>query len=306
MYVLIGPDNCNVVIAAPKMADAQDGWCSNFNCDQADDSIQAMKSRGVAGAIPPDQSLFKGAPKPPAWTMKKVSAPSLSDCSPLRRQLADKQCAGLMHGERGACIYDLCATSKAGAAASNVSVAALPYDCHRGAPSSWPAGQRHWCCKRVKVCAGTAGRAPVAGPCDKECSFQGHAASCKARIYWAATHQFVNQKGGCKKALDLVKRQCPSTCHMCELRVTACGANGTAKMSFFRKFEEPQVALADDEELPEPVELGALSWSWQAVSLGTSCLLLTAGTLIGRFRHPYSVSTHHLVPDTAEHLTPLE
>jgi len=65
VYVLLGPDNCNVIITARKIAGSQDGLCGNFNCNQEDDSMDALRVRGLAGPLPMARSLFPEPPRAP-------------------------------------------------------------------------------------------------------------------------------------------------------------------------------------------------------------------------------------------------
>jgi len=110
VYVLVGPDNVNAVVATRKISGGQDGLCGNFNCNQEDDSLEALERRGMAATVDPGQSLFRLAAAAPAWMMKRVAPPSLQDCDPNVRAEAVKRCAGLPAGGEEACIFDACAT----------------------------------------------------------------------------------------------------------------------------------------------------------------------------------------------------
>jgi hypothetical protein len=111
VYVLVGPDSVNAVVTTRKIEGGQDGLCGNFNCNQEDDSVEALKRRGMAGTVAPAQSLFRlaAAAPSPAWMMKRVAPPSLQDCDPSVRAEAEKRCNRLWHGGKEACIFDACA-----------------------------------------------------------------------------------------------------------------------------------------------------------------------------------------------------
>lgn len=65
VYVLVGPDNINIVLDAKKVPTGQDGYCGNFNCDKDDDSLDALRSRGVADPVARAESLFPDPPRAP-------------------------------------------------------------------------------------------------------------------------------------------------------------------------------------------------------------------------------------------------
>jgi len=111
VYLLVGPDNVNAVITTWKVPGGQDGLCGNFNCNQDDDGVDALKQRGMADPIPAGQSLFAhAAAAAPAWVMKRVAPPSLEECDPGVRSEAVRRCRGLANGGEEACIFDACAT----------------------------------------------------------------------------------------------------------------------------------------------------------------------------------------------------
>eukprot|EP00418_Pyrodinium_bahamense_P059511 CAMPEP_0179186740 /NCGR_PEP_ID=MMETSP0796-20121207/92632_1 /TAXON_ID=73915 /ORGANISM="Pyrodinium bahamense, Strain pbaha01" /LENGTH=685 /DNA_ID=CAMNT_0020890753 /DNA_START=81 /DNA_END=2136 /DNA_ORIENTATION=+ len=205
VYVLVGPDNVNIVIEMPKLPGQQDGWCGNFNCAGEDDGVESLEARSVAGEVPAGESLFKDGPAPPAWVMTKVAPPSLKDCKPEVKAAAEAQCAGLTKGEKEACIFDKCATGEAGAHAPGVE--------------------------------GTAAQAP-GNPCETDCSFSGRTATCKARVFWAATHQFRDAPDTCEQAMRLVQGQCP-VCGKCTQEQAGCPKGGPM-MHYFQKFDDSQ------------------------------------------------------------------
>mmetsp|Transcript_132437 Transcript_132437/g.369197 ORF Transcript_132437/g.369197 Transcript_132437/m.369197 type:complete len:770 (+) Transcript_132437:100-2409(+) len=266
IYVLVGPDNCNVVIEAPKLRDAQDGWCGNFNCDQADDGLGAMRSRGVAGPIPAGESLFKDGPTAPAWVMKRVAPPSLEDCSPTVKAAAEAKCAGLGRDERESCIFDACAADAAVAAAQDAAAEVSHYNCHKGSPMAWEHKQWRWCCEHEGV------GCDVGGPCDAECMYAGRNATCKARIHWASTHLLANQQDACEQAMGLVRKQCPDACATCSLELAECLGQGS-HLGIFKKFEQAR------QTLPETV--ARAGFPAQVAILGS---LLAAGLAVARLR----------------------
>jgi len=109
VYVLVGPDSVNAVVRTRKIEGGQDGLCGNFNCNQEDDSLEALERRGMAANVAPGQSLFRVAATTPAWMMKRVAPPSLQECDPSVRAEAVKRCKGLPDGGEEACIFDACA-----------------------------------------------------------------------------------------------------------------------------------------------------------------------------------------------------
>mmetsp|Transcript_26749 Transcript_26749/g.67254 ORF Transcript_26749/g.67254 Transcript_26749/m.67254 type:complete len:1113 (+) Transcript_26749:2-3340(+) len=65
IYVLTGPDNCNIVITTKKVSSGQDGYCGNFNCDTDDDLLEAVRARGLADPVPMGTSIFTEPPRAP-------------------------------------------------------------------------------------------------------------------------------------------------------------------------------------------------------------------------------------------------
>jgi len=110
VYVLVGPDSVNAVVTTRKIEGGQDGLCGNFNCNQEDDSLEALERRGMAATVAPGQSLFRLAAAAPAWMMKHVAPPSLQECDPIVRAEAVKRCKWVTDGSEEACIFDACAT----------------------------------------------------------------------------------------------------------------------------------------------------------------------------------------------------
>lgn len=70
VYVLKGPDNCNVVVSMRRLHGGQDGYCGNFNCEVDDDEPEALRQRGLGDEIPEEQSLFGTMP---AWRQRQAA-----------------------------------------------------------------------------------------------------------------------------------------------------------------------------------------------------------------------------------------
>jgi len=107
IYVLPGPDLCNVVITMKKLPDL-DGFCGNFNCDSSDDSKEALKPSGLWTPIPQPDTLFPASLKsPPGWDMRAGPSPEeiMASCPPTTEQAA--ACHGSA-AEKEACLFDAC------------------------------------------------------------------------------------------------------------------------------------------------------------------------------------------------------
>jgi len=107
IYVLPGPDLCNVVVTMRKL-DAQDGFCGNFNCDWSDDSKEELKKRGLYTPIPKSDTLFPASlDSPPGWDTPTGPSPEevMASCSPSVQQSAG--CTGTA-AERESCLFDAC------------------------------------------------------------------------------------------------------------------------------------------------------------------------------------------------------
>jgi len=241
VYVLVGPDNVNIVIETPKLSGQQDGWCGNFNCAGEDDGVESLKARNIAGEVPAGESLFKNGPAPPAWVMTEVAPPSLKDCKPEVKAAAEMQCASLTKGEKEACIFDKCATDEAAAHEQGAGI-------------------------------GGAAAQATSSPCETNCTFSGSIATCKAHVFWAATHQFRDKPDTCEQAMGLVQDQCPS-CSKCTLQQAGCPKDGPM-MHYFKKF--------DDSQPPQPQQhKGALRSQTAGLLAGT---LLAVGLVAAGLR----------------------
>merc|ERR1719215_2172997 len=111
LYVLPGPDYCNIVITTYRMVD-QDGYCGNFNCNWPDDSPEALAERNIELALPVEanRSLFPSALKsPPGWDVRWGPTPQdiMANCTDEVKSNAP--CIGLSsQGEHTSCIFDAC------------------------------------------------------------------------------------------------------------------------------------------------------------------------------------------------------
>jgi len=112
IYVLLGEETMNVVIEMQLQPGGQDGYCGNFNCDASDDTMDGLKTRGIADQVPESESLFKGTPAPAKGQFSDKPAPvfSLEDCDANIRVKAETGCAKMEdQAMKDACIYDACA-----------------------------------------------------------------------------------------------------------------------------------------------------------------------------------------------------
>jgi len=62
--------------------------------------------------------------------------------------------------------------------------------------------------------------AKVSG-CDTLCEYHGEASTCRFRIQWAATHEFLWRDSACRQSYEAVLAVCPH-CSSCTLAVSSC------------------------------------------------------------------------------------
>lgn len=110
IYVLPGPDLCNVVITMQKLDPRQHGFCGDFNCNRADDTLDILRERGLLTPISRDRSLFPTALASPAgWDIPTGPVLSVEDviskCPPQILQQAG--CTGT-GAARDSCLFDAC------------------------------------------------------------------------------------------------------------------------------------------------------------------------------------------------------
>jgi len=111
---------------------------------------------------------------------------------------------------------------------------AEPYDCQANAAhwlTNWTNGKKDWCCRNLNVgclpnvvSQETADAQPAASKldgCEALCTFQGQAATCRARVDFATNHRFKGAQHACSDAHGMVLRQCP-TCSGCALVDIGC------------------------------------------------------------------------------------
>jgi len=113
IYMLLGPDNANIIIQTKKLASGQDGYCGNFNCNPDDDTLEEFQARGVVGRISLTETLFSSAPPAPTYQMLQPDKPlSVKDCPTELHALAVSLCrkkgVGNSQMEQD-CIFDCCA-----------------------------------------------------------------------------------------------------------------------------------------------------------------------------------------------------
>jgi len=128
IYILLGPDNFNAVIEAEKAPGSQDGYCGNFNCNQDDDSKEALADRGLAASIPHKLSLFHDSGgQIPRHMLLGEGEPAhnpVNDCDPSLKSQAEEQCRILHESEwqRFACVYDACARKEVSGARRDIAL----------------------------------------------------------------------------------------------------------------------------------------------------------------------------------------
>jgi len=105
VYVLPGPDLCNVAITTRKIRD-QDGICGNFNCDREDDTEADLKKRSMLDPVPKSKSLFVAAlDSPSGWDTRTGKSPEqvMKECPASVKQAAG--CGSLPQAEQGSCAW---------------------------------------------------------------------------------------------------------------------------------------------------------------------------------------------------------
>lgn len=122
IYVLPGPDFCNVVITM-RRDPSVDGYCGNFNCNWDDDSQDALLQRrpDLWLPVPNKSSLFPPElDSPVGWDVRIGPAPKevMGDCSDEVKQQAD--CDGsASKADKEACIFDACMVAFSASVGSN-------------------------------------------------------------------------------------------------------------------------------------------------------------------------------------------
>lgn len=121
IYMLLGPDNVNLVIEMERLSVSMDGACGNFNCDENDDFIGKLNQRGFGMALSGEQSIFSTQAEVESVTVVQATIPDdlLQSCDQGLLEQGRAACGKhLTENEQTACLIDVCE-------AKSVSVAAL-------------------------------------------------------------------------------------------------------------------------------------------------------------------------------------
>jgi hypothetical protein len=121
IYMLLGPDNVNLVIEMERLSVSLDGACGNFNCDESDDSVGKLNQRGFGMALSAEQSVFSMVQECGKVSVVQASIPDdlLQTCDQGLLEQGRAACGKhLTKGEQTACLKDVCE-------AKSLSVAAL-------------------------------------------------------------------------------------------------------------------------------------------------------------------------------------
>lgn len=110
IYILMGDQTMNAVITMHRMPGAFDGYCGNFNCNAADDTMMELEKRGLAAPV--TQTLFTQPPLTIGNGDAK-GAPTINDCPADVLATAQEECAQVAEGLREGCIYDVCVSGSA-------------------------------------------------------------------------------------------------------------------------------------------------------------------------------------------------
>lgn len=120
IYMLLGPESCNIVIEAQKRLDGQDGYCGNFNCNQEDDSKEELARRGVAAHVLPSENLFEisgrnaargKAKNQPSKHNLESKRQVINACDPSLKARAQQKCSTIVENLREDCVFDACAAN---------------------------------------------------------------------------------------------------------------------------------------------------------------------------------------------------
>jgi len=268
LYVLLGPDNVNAVITTWKVVGGQDGFCGNFNCDQADDGLEALTARGASLPIPAGESLFKHGAAAPAWVMREVTPPSIDGCDPAVKARAENTCKGLPQGGTKACIFDACAANTAETAQVDAQEDAATLALTQQ-PMVKQAKQPLFKQVHGKV------PQPHADTCDVQCTYAGLTRDCRSRTFWGAIHHFAGHKDACKKSHIEVLKTCP-VCADCSVAASGCEKRGRDTHVSVKYQKEHLGGLSISQG---PRLTGAVS-----IALG-ACFIAVVGALLVVRRH---------------------
>jgi len=116
IYMLLGPDNVNVVLEMQKLEYPMDGLCGNFNCDPDDEDEAALSSRGESAALEWQESNFQlseGTFHEKVYAKGEAAEEVLQNCDPEllksgRDACGFKQGSGVDEVNANACLVDVC------------------------------------------------------------------------------------------------------------------------------------------------------------------------------------------------------
>jgi hypothetical protein len=129
IYMLLGPDNVNVVLEMQKLEYAMDGLCGNFNCDTDDDDAAALADRSMVGALSWSESNFEKADGTfHERAFKKGIGEEdmievLQNCDPDLKKKGEEACGkgnGVDDVQAQACLFDVCESGSLDVAAMEV------------------------------------------------------------------------------------------------------------------------------------------------------------------------------------------
>lgn len=110
IYCLLGKDAMNCIIEMKLLPEGCDGYCGNFNCVPADDTMVEIKKRGFANPIPPDETLFRDANVFPVYHFHAGATDVEDNCDAGVLTQAKQDCGSLDKGFVSGCIFDCCAS----------------------------------------------------------------------------------------------------------------------------------------------------------------------------------------------------
>jgi hypothetical protein len=124
IYMLMGPDNVNLVIEMKKLEVGMDGLCGDFDCNPDDEDAQSLEQRKdshvldwkesafhLAGDTFHEKEFIKGTPE------------SLENCDKDLLEKGREKCGfnkGVPSSEANACLEDVCAAGTVDVAAMDV------------------------------------------------------------------------------------------------------------------------------------------------------------------------------------------
>jgi len=122
IYAILGDQTMNAVITMRKPSGEVDGYCGNFNCMAADDTLEELGKRGLAAPIA--KSVFQGA-APEGQATASGTPKTLNDCSPTLLAQAQENCKGAEDAMMQDCMFDVCASGSAEAGKEDAMTAGI-------------------------------------------------------------------------------------------------------------------------------------------------------------------------------------